>query len=396
MAKVESCTKPGFTIPKAVTTNCRVSNEPKHKEIYWHLVSEIGAGKYRPGVRLPSESQLVKQFRVSRPTAARALRDLQTEGMIERRAGSGSFVSNQKNAAQGTRQLGLLIPGLGSTEIFEIICGELATLSRASEYTLLWGSSTHPRQDQDGSRKHAHELCEQFIERRVTGVFFAPFELTPGAEETNQHIAERFRECGIPVVLLDRDLGPFPQRSNFDLVSLDNVAAGYVLAEHLIKLGCKRIAFVARPLSAPTVNARIAGVREAFARYHLDPPANWVRVGDPNDLKFVRSLLAGKMWDAFICANDFTAAQLIRSFEQNKCRMPESVRVVGFDDAKYATLLSLPLTTIQQPCRDIATCAFRVMLSRVSEPTLPISTILVAPRLIVRESCGAYLPRAAR
>lgn len=369
-----------------------MSNDSKHKEIYSHILSEIGIGKYEVGARLPSESQLVKQFGVSRPTVARALRDLQIEGVIERRAGSGSFVSDKKSAPKETRQLGLLIPGLGTTEIFEIICGELATLSRASEYTLLWGSSTHPRQDQDGSRKHAHELCEQFIERRVTGVFFAPFELTPGAEETNQHIVERFRECGVPVVLLDRDLTPFPQRSNFDLVGLDNVAAGYMLAEHLIKLGCRRIAFVARPLSAPTVNARIAGVREAFVRYRIDPSPNWVCMGEPNDLKFVRTLVAGNMWDAIICANDFTAAHLIRSLEQNKCQVPKTIRVVGFDDAKYATLVSVPLTTIQQPCRDIAICAFRVMLGRLAEPALPFRTLLVTPRLVVRESCGAYLP----
>ena len=370
-----------------------MSEACKHQEISRHLLAEIASGKFAQGARLPSEAQLVKQFKVSRPTVGRALRDLQNEGVIERRAGSGSYVRNKEAVSLGTRQLGLLIPGLGTTEIFELICGELASLARASEYTLLWGGSTHPRQDQDSSREHARELCEQFIERRVTGVFFAPFELTPGKEETNRQIAERFREAGIPVVLLDRDVAPFPYRSNFDLVGLDNVAAGYMLAEHLMKLGCQRLAFVARPLSAPTVDARIVGVREALSRHRLESPPDWVRIGDPQELKFVRSLLAGRMWDAFICANDFTAAQLLRSFEQNKCRVPQDARLVGFDDAKYATLLGVPLTTIQQPCRDIAITAFRTMLTRVAEPALPIRTLLLAPRLVVRESCGAYLPR---
>jgi LacI family transcriptional regulator len=288
--------------------------------------------------------------------------------------------------------LGLLIPGLGTTEIFEIICGELASLARAGEYTLLWGGSTHPKQDQDTSREHAEELCEQFVERRVTGVFFAPFELSAESRSVNSLIAERFREAGIPVVLLDRDVTPFPHRSNFDLVGLDNLAAGWHMAEYLIKLGCRRLAFVARPLSAPTVDSRIAGVREAMAGHQIEPSPSWLRIGDPQDIKFVRLLLAGH-FEAVICANDITAGSLLRSFEHVGCRVPEQVRVVGFDDAKYATLLRVPLTSFQQPCRDIAITAYRAMLDRIAEPTLPARSLLLSGRVVVRESCGAYLPR---
>jgi len=373
-----------------------VSTDQKHKhqEISQYLLAEIASGKYAESGRLPSELQLVKQFKVSRPTVARALRDLTTSGIIERRAGSGSYVRDKSSAAQSTtRQIGLLIPGLGTTEIFEIICGELATLGRRSEYTLLWGGSSHPRLDQDGSREHAREICEQFIERRVTGVFFAPFELTVGKDEINREISNRFSEAGIPVVLLDRDLAPFPQSGHFDLIGLDNVAGGYLIAEHLIKLGCQRIAFVSRPLSAPTVERRIAGAREALENHKIEVYPDWMQIGDPQDEKFVCSLMAGKRWDAFISANDLTAAQLIRTIEKNRFKVPQDVRVVGFDDAKYATLVSVPLTTIQQPCREIAIVAFQTMLSRIAEPTLPARKILLPPRLVVRESCGAYLPR---
>ncbi len=368
--------------------------EPKHREISRYLTAAISSGKYKAGDRLPSEAQLITQFKVSRPTVARALLDLQVEGHIERRAGSGSYVRKGGEASLITRQLALLIPGLGTTEIFEIICGELASLARVGEYSVLWGGSTHPREDQDSSREHALELCGQFLARRVSGVFFAPFELVPGKEEINQRIAEQFREAGIPVILLDRDFTAYPYRSNFDLVGLDNIAAGYLLAEHLIKLGCQRLAFVARPLSAATVDARIDGVRNALARHTIEPSGHWIHLGDPEDPKFVQSLLAGHLWDAFICANDITAAHLITAFEQKRCRVPQDVRVVGVDDAKYATLIRVPLTTVQQPCRDIAVTAFHAMIERIAEPTLPPRSLLLTPHLVVRESCGAYLPRS--
>ena len=332
------------------------------------------------------------------PTVGRALLDLQNEGLIERRAGSGTYVKSgaPAQAASSTRQLGLLIPGLDTTEIFQLICGELASLARVHEYSLLWGGSTHPRQDTDASLEHAEELCQQFIERKVSGVFFAPYELMPEQEQANRRLAVSLRQAGIPVVLLDRDLTPFPNRSDFDLVGLDNMAGGYLLAEHLLKLGCRRLRFVARPRSAPTVDARIAGVREALVRHRLEMEPGWLQTGDPTDAKFVRKLIAGKQADAFICANDDTAARLLRSLEANGVKVPRDVRVVGFDDAKYATLVSPPLTTIHQPCRDIAVIAFRAMLERIAGPTLPARSFALTPRLVVRESCGAYKSGSGR
>lgn len=368
-------------------------SERKHRSVSRELQSEIAAGKYGAQGRLPSEAQLVERFHVSRPTVDRALRDLQAEGLIERRAGSGTYVRKGAQVTTGSRQLGLLIPGLGTTEIFERICGELASLSRVYEYSLLLGGSHQGTPGGDSSVDKATELCEQFIARRVSGVFFAPFELRREKEGASRQLAERLRQAGIPVVLLDRDLVPFPSRSDFDLVAIDNFAGGYRLAEHLIKLGAKRIVFVARPFSAPSVDSRIAGAREAFLRNGLTLLPNWVQVGDPADAKFMRSVTAGKHWDAVMCANDHTAAVALQALEAQKLKVPRDLRVVGFDDVKYATLLGVPLTTIHQPCRDIAVTAFRAMLDRITEPTLPARSLLLTADLVVRESCGAYLPR---
>src|SRR5258707_4818803 len=94
------------------------------------------------------------------------------------------------------------------------------------------------------------------IEGRIRGVFFAPFEQVSEQEQVNRRIADRLAKAGIPVVLLDRDLLPFPRRSNFDLVATDNLAGSCLLAEHLLKLGCQLLAFVARPYSAPTSTRR--------------------------------------------------------------------------------------------------------------------------------------------
>jgi DNA-binding LacI/PurR family transcriptional regulator len=370
--------------------------ETKHREISRQLLAEIAVGKYSASGRLPSEPQLVKRFAVSRQTVARALRDLQAEGLIERRAGSGTYVRQQTGPAAKTRQFALLIPTLGRFEIFGIICGEIASLARAQDYSILWGDSAQPSLDDNMSSDRALALCERFIAQRVAGVFFAPFDLASGTVEANHRIAERFSKAGIPVVLIDRDLVPFPQRSHFDLVATDNLAGGSLLAEHLLKLGCRKLAFVAPPNYPSTVQARIAGVREALVSHKIELPPDWIHVGDVADVKFRRALTGGRRWDAVICANDVTAAQLIQVLEANGVEVPRDLRVVGFDDEKLAALPSAQLTTIHQPCREIAITAYRAMMERDADPTVPARSLSLTPHLVVRESCGAYLPRKAK
>ena len=372
--------------------------EPKHLQISRDLLAEIAAGKYGPAGRLPSEAQLGKRFGVSRPTVARALRDLQEQGLIERRVGSGTYMRSAPAplSAPGGRHFGLMIPGLGTTEIFEAICAELAGLARGYEYGLLWGSNARPSAGQKASVSEVEQWCEQFIKRQVSGVFFAPFERVPEQEEVNRHLAERLRQAGIAVVLLDRDLGPFPSRSECDLVGIDNFAAGYMVGEHLLKLKSKRLTFIARPNSAPTINGRIAGVREAMLDRGLSIPTDFLRVGEPDDPRFIQKLVEAEELDAAVCANDQTAALLIRGLERKCIRVPRDIRVVGFDDVRLATLVSVPLTTVHQPCQDIAVTAFRAMLERIAEPVLPARSFGLTPRLVIRESCGAYSNESGR
>lgn len=364
----------------------------KHRQIYQTLVTEIVDGRYDATGRLPSEAQLMRRFGVSRPTAARALRDLQSEGVVERRVGAGSFLIKgvKPSNAETSRHLGILLPDIGITELLAAFCGELARLTRANDYGLFWANS---QSGADLTTKDADQVCAHFIDRSVRGVFFAPFEFAPDKDEVSKRIAYRLRRAGVAVVLLDRDLTPFPSRSDFDLIGIDNAMAGYLACEHLIKLGNRRIAFVARPLSAPTVLARMTGARNALFDAGLEIPKDFYRIGNPRDAKFVRELTLGRKVDAVICANDLTAAQLMNSLAKLKMRVPEDMRLIGFDNLEYAELLAVPLTTIAQPYREMASNAMRAMRSRLSDPSLPPTTLLSTPSIVVRSSCGAFLQR---
>jgi len=357
------------------------SDVSKHARIRQTLTEAIASGQYEPGQRLPSESALVKTFGASRPTVNRALRDLQVSGTIERRAGSGSYV--RADAAARGYTFGLLIPELGRTEIFEPICRGMAEAQHGSHHVLLWGSSLG---DEANVEEQASQACRQLLAKKVSGVFFAPLELTREKDAINRRIADVFDKAEIAVVLLDRDLVPYPDRSQYDLVGIDNRRAGYTITTHLLKRGCRRLAFVGRPRSAPTVDARISGYREAMNDGNLEPAVYRV---DPEDRAEVQHILDKARPDGFVCANDFTAAQLLKTLAGLDVSVPRDVRMAGVDDVKYASLLSVPLTTIHQPCADIGAVAIGAMLDRLRTPKMPPRDVLLNFRLVVRDSCGS-------
>ena len=109
---------------------------PKYQEIFEALKSDILSGRYQPGQKLPSEAALVIKSGASRITVTRAIRELQNAGLVDRVAGSGTYVRDLEKDRK-PRVFGLLIPDLGETEIFEPLCRGIVNAPEASEHALL-------------------------------------------------------------------------------------------------------------------------------------------------------------------------------------------------------------------------------------------------------------------
>ncbi|TVR93608.1 MAG: GntR family transcriptional regulator [Spirochaetaceae bacterium] len=377
-----------------------IMNGPKSKyqTIYDDIKSRISSGEYLPGAQLPTEVELVKHYEVSRPTVNKALSMLQHHGLIRRRSGAGSFVSAPQdrpytaeklsdNGQPGTAidhtYFGLLIPMLGVTEIFEPICARIAQQSHAHNFHVLWGDSAA----HSGSNIAAdfERTCMRYIDRGLDGIFFVPLELTPESEVTNARIVARLRDAHIPVVMLDADYLRFPERSEFDLVGIDNVRAGYLAAQHYLEQGAKRVDYLQKPYSACTVTLRERGFRMALEDAGIASQPEYFHTGDPSDREFVADLLQ-KGATEIVCANDVTAAEFMLTADSLATKVPSDIRVLGFDDVKYARFARIPLTTFRQPCAELGDLAVETMLSRIREPDRPPITVSAQADLIVRHS----------
>ncbi|WP_263365249.1 GntR family transcriptional regulator [Edaphobacter bradus] len=358
---------------------------PRYRQVYEDLFSAIKSGQFKPGDRLPSEAELGKHYDTSRITVAKAVNELQMHGMVSRRAGSGTHVLAP--STQNGRVFGLLIPDLGRTEIFEPICHGMMQSPLSKPHSLLWGHAMGEAAQQE---KEAEHLCQHYISQKVSGVFFAPLEFTPAKDAVNNRIVSALDHAGIQIVLLDRCYSPYPMRSKYDLVGIDNRRAGFLITQHLLEHGVKRVAFIARPLSASTVTARIAGYREALLAHGIKPQQDLVRRGDPDDASFLQKVLKECRPDAIVCANDFTAARVMAGLSGCGIQVPDQMRVVGIDDVKYASLLPVPLTTQHQNCADIGAMAIATMLQRLERPDFPTRDVLLQTHTAVRKSCGSH------
>jgi len=198
---------------------------PKHRSIFESLQRDIAAGKFSDG-RLPTENELTRLYAASRPTVARALEALRTQGVIVRRPGAGTFLRRAAPTAGGI--LGLIGAGIGHTEILGPIGTELARSAEERGHRLILGDSGARERD-------AEKLCREFLARGVRGVFLAPLERSAGRALTNQRLVTMLHGAGIQVILLDRDVVEFPNRSELDLVAIDDVRAGCVLGAHLLR-----------------------------------------------------------------------------------------------------------------------------------------------------------------
>lgn len=364
------------------------ARKPKYQKLFESLKTDIVAGRYKPGQKLPSEAALVTKSGASRITVGRAIRELQNLGLVDRIAGSGTYVRTI-TPEERPHLFGLLIPDLGETEIFEPICQGIANAPESTEHALLWGHSD----PKAGKGLQAWILCQQYIAKKVSGVFFAPLEFEPDSEKTNRRILHAFKHAQIPVVLLDRRATEVPDRGRQDLVGINNRQAAYVATKHLIDLGCHQIGFLGYHGAALTISERLSGYTEALRVHGLRPIVDSSVEASTARTDTLHWSGRHKIHsvEAFVCVNDRIAGQLMHLFLQRKVRVPEDIRLVGIDDVSYASLLPVPLTTVHQPTHEIGEAALRVMLDRIRTPKLPPREVLLDGALVVRASCGAHL-----
>jgi DNA-binding LacI/PurR family transcriptional regulator len=359
-----------------------MDSKNNYRTIYGTLKEQIVNETYISGTLLPTEQTLAQKYAVSRPTIAKVYNQLQDEGYVKKKKGLGTIVTYNDTTAPCT--FGLLLPGSGESEIFSIINDQLLKQSETGRFKCLWEGATASSAE---IRKALIETCcESYINKKVDGIFFSPLERVPDANKLNLQICESIQAASIPLILIDRDMFLSPARSDFDVVCLDNFAAGCVMGKHLIEVGCEVIHFFHRPDSATSVNLRMAGIKNVVEQNGFQFNEQNVYCGNPDDLEFVKQIKIVSGKTGIVCANDSTAAVLMSSLDAVGVKIASDILICGYDDMKYSRHLKHSLTSFRQPCEEIANISIELMMRRVKDNNrLPI-TVNLTGEIVIRES----------
>ncbi|MCL4542982.1 MAG: substrate-binding domain-containing protein [Chloroflexi bacterium] len=363
-----------------------IERRPLHQQVAAALRKRLASGEFSPGATLPSELVLQQEYGVSRATVRHALETLQREGLLQRRAGQGTYVApSGPTPLSSTVQrpcLGLVAARLSSLFLMDMLRG-VEEEAEARGYDLLVANSNHDPQQE-------RERIERLRRRGVAGVLVEP---APGA--TLESYYRDLVGMAYPLVMLDRR---HPEVA-VDYVGVDNVKATQELVAHLIACGHQRIAYLlGQEWPTSTARERLQGYETALRRAGLSPdPALVVRpAGAPGDpfspavaaaAQRLLALPANQRPTAICCLNDATALEVLRVLRNEDLRVPEDMALTGFDDLPYAAHLEVPLTTVAQPRAQLGSTGARLLIDRIegrrgAQP----ATVLLPTRLLLRRS----------
>jgi DNA-binding LacI/PurR family transcriptional regulator len=169
----------------------------------------------------------------------------------------------------------------------------------------------------------------------------------------------------------------------------DNLAGGRLATAHLLAGGARRVLFMGDP-ELPEIGQRRDGwlAAHADAGLHADPALS---LPVPFVTEQIQQAVAGALarglhFDALFAASDLMAMTAVSALRQHGVRVPEDVRVVGYDDIALAEHFHPALSTVRQPIADAGQALVQALLAQLAGER-SCSTALPTT-LVVRASSG--------
>ncbi|HMI64006.1 MAG TPA: substrate-binding domain-containing protein [Puia sp.] len=273
-----------------------------------------------------------------------------------------------------TKTIGVILPTLGSYFISSAIKG-IEEIANRSGYDLIVTNSQESREKEVSN-------VRLLLDSGVDGVIASL--ATPARYPA--HFAG-FGDKGIPIVFFDR----VPETGGCYRVTIDNTGCGYRAAEHLIRQGCTRMAFIASELERKVYAQRYGGFRKALESYGASFAGELIVPGGHGEeagsmaVKWITAMSARP--DGLFIANDLTAAICLQALTEAGVRVPEDIAVMGFNNDPIGRLVAPTLTTIDYSGFEMGkTAASRLFCQLAGHRLRAGNVMVIASGLVLRNS----------
>jgi len=197
-----------------------------------------------------------------------------------------------------------------------------------------------------------------------------------------------YRNKRVFVVSIERNLEPF----GIDSLVPDNYCGAKMATEHLIKCGCKNVLHITGPFNSYMAKERIKGYSDAMKESGFQIKQGDIALGDFSPQsgyeitkRYIESRALLK-YEGIFTANDQMAVGAIKALREAGIKIPDDIKVVGFDDTFVASIIDPPLTTVHVSGSQIGREAMKVLMERIKNPDAAPQCRKIETRLIIRRS----------
>ena len=270
-----------------------------------------------------------------------------------------------------TKTIGVMLSD-SSFQVLSTILRSIQDRAGMEGYTVITANT-------DRRKEQERQAIETLMSKHIDGlILVAPLSFS-------REDIQWLKGLGIPFVLLMRTC----EDESVDSVMNNNIQGGYTVGDYLCRIGCRKFLFL--PLKdSISSRDRLEGFRSAMQ----DRKVSWegcevrevaqdAKVGYETGRDLLEQ--AGS-YDAIVCGCDTVAMGLMRALADGGVRIPEDVRVIGYDGIEAGNYMTVPLSTIAQPFYQIGSKGAEVLLDRIHNPDGPARHIMYEGELVVRRS----------
>jgi len=346
---------------------------PIFEQLVDFLETDITTKVFPVGSQLSPEPILSKRYKVSRGTMRKALLFLEEKGVVARRKGKGTFVTDP-HIRKKKNSLALVYFGdlKDSHSYFGEIISALETAVGNGQF------STFRYRNNDNI---------QTIKKSFDGIFV----MRPYDNPTYKKIME-LQQIGIPAVMI----GAYKKETGMPKVLVDNYRGAYLATEYLIQNGHVHIAFMQGLGNRVSGEERSRGFIQALQDYGIDYKEEMIirTNGSGTSLgfqTFSEIIRGGTLPTALFACTDLLAIGAMKAIRNAGLRIPRDISVMGFDDISLAEYVEPPLSTVRCDMSKISEVAV-AMLNKLIRGNPVERQVAIPVELVPRETTGKRKP----
>jgi len=329
------------------------------------------------GISITTVSKALKEY----PDVSKKTRKLVRETAAMLNYKPNSFAVNLRTKESKT--IGLIIPEIMHHFFSSVVKGIISQAEKKGYLVITLQSS----ESYDLEKKQIDLL----LSKRVDGILISLANGTADYKHLTQVI-----ENETPLVMFDK----IAKTVKCSKVIIDDRKAAYKATQHLIDIGCKRIAHFRGPLLPQNSIDRFLGYKQALIDNHI--PYDSTLVYLLNDMSFeegkffAKELLKDhKDVDGIFINTDLVAIGAITEFKKQKIKVPKQINIIGFSNWFMASVISPSLTTINQPGFEMGKKAFKLLYKEIKDKKrkkiISYKDVVLETDLVIRESTKKLL-----